>query len=227
MDKIFHYGDEVFDKKYFGAYYKKYGKKELTKACRWFKGWIRLLNQLYPIKKFQGEKVLVIGAGIGAFPKAVKEMGFDVQASDISKFIIERARKLQRDIDFKVENIEKTHGQQNKYHLIFIIKTLERLKDPKIALKNIKARLKKDGVLIFSSPYPTKKALTDPTFINVKPPEEWINIGKELGFKKMRFKYVSFLPFVYRYHSFFSRAFPIRIELPIIVNTCFFIFRNS
>ncbi len=226
MDKTTYYGDEVFDNKYFGAYYKNYDKREFTKAYRWFKGWTRLLGQLYPIKKFQGEKVLVVGAGIGAFPKAVKEIGFDVQASDISKFIIKKARKLQKDIDFRVEDIEKTHDKQNKYHLIFIIKTLERLKNPKKALKDIKARLKKDGVLVFSSPYPTKKTLADPTHINVKSPQEWINMGKELGFKKMKFKYVSFLPFVYRYHSFFSRAFPIRIDLPIIVNTCFFIFEN-
>lgn len=225
MDKIIHYGDEVFDKKYFGAYYKKYDKKEFTKAYRWFKGWIRLLCDLYPIKKFQGEKVLVVGSGIGAFPKVVKDVGFDVQASDISRFIIEKAKKLQKDIDFKVENIEKTSGKQSEYNLIFIIKTLERLKDPKRALKNIKARLKKDGVLVFASPYPTK-TLTDPTLINVKPPEEWINMGKELGFKKRKFKYVSFMPFVYRYHSFFSRAFPVRIDLPIIVNTCFFVFEN-
>lgn len=226
MDKIIHYGDEVFDKKYFGTYYKKYDKKELTKAYRWFKGWTGLLSRLYPINKFQGEKVLVVGAGIGAFPKAVKEIGFDVAATDISKFIIKKARKLQKDIDFLVEDIEKTAGKQDEFHLIFVIKTLERLKDPKSALKNIKARLKKDGLLVFASPYPAGKTPSDPTLISVKFPEEWIRIGKELGFKTMRFNYVSFLPFLYKYHSFFSRAFPIKVELPIVVNTCFFVFEN-
>lgn len=226
MDKITLYGDEIFDRKYFGAYYKKYNKKEFTKAYRWFKGWIRLIDQLYPIKKFRGKKVLVVGSGIGAFPKAVKEMGFDVQASDISKFIINKARRLQKDIDFKVENMKRTPGKQNAFNLIFVIKTLERLKDPKKALKSLKSRLKKDGVLIFSSPYPTKRTLADPTHINIKPPDEWIKMGKELGFKKMKFNYVSFLPFIYRYHSFLSRAFPIKTDLPIIVNTCFFFFEN-
>ncbi len=226
MDKITLYGDKTFDRKYFGFYYKKYDKKEFTKAYRWFKGWTRLLNQLYPIKKFHGEKTLVIGSGIGAFPKAVKEMGFDVQASDISEFIINKARKLQKDIGFKVENIERVPGNKNEFNLIFVIKTLERLRNPKKALKNIKDRLRKNGVLIFASPYPNKKTLADPTHINVKTPEEWIDIGKELGFKKTGFNYISFLPFIYRYHSFFSRAFPLKTELPIIVNTCFFIFKN-
>ncbi len=225
MDKTPIYGDEIFDRKYFGAHYKKYDREEFTKAYRWFKGWVRLINQLYPIKIFRGEKILVVGSGIGAFPKVVKEIGFDVQASDISKFIINKARKLQKDIDFRVEDIEKTHGKQNEYQLIFIIKTLERLRNPKKALKNIKVRLKKNGVLVFVSPNPTKN-LTDPTLINVKTPKEWIKIGEELGFKKMRFNYVSFLPFIYRFHPFLSRAFPIKIDLPMIVNTCFFIFEN-
>jgi len=226
MDNITHYGDQVFDKKYFGTYYKKYNEEEFTKAYRWFKGWTRLIGQLYPIKKFHGKKILVVGSGIGAFPKAVKEMGFEVQATDISKFIIKKAKKLQKDIDFKVDDIERIAGKQNQYNLIFMIKTLERLRDPKKALKHIKGRLKKDGMLIFFSPYLTKKNLTDPANINVKSPEEWIDIGKELSFKKMKFKYVSFLPFLYRYNSFFSRAFPIKINLPMVVNTCFFIFEN-
>ena len=65
---------------------------------------------------------MVVGSGIGAFPKAVKEMGFEVQATDISKFIIKKAKKLQKDIDFKVDDIERIAGKQNQYNLIFIIK---------------------------------------------------------------------------------------------------------
>lgn len=220
------YGDEGFDKKYFGIYYKKYNQNELTIASRWFQGWVRLMDQLYPIRKFLGKRVLVVGSGIGAFPKVIKEMGFNVQASDISKFIISKAKKLQNDIDFKIEDFQKTHIKQNKYGLIFAIKILERLKNPKKALRNLKSRLKKNGVLIFSSPYPTKRTLADPTHINVKTPEEWMKLGKEVGFKEMKFQYVSFLPFLYRYHPFFSRAFPIKTDLPFIVNTCFFFFEN-
>lgn len=226
MNKIYLYGDEDFDKKYFGIYYKKYNQEELAIAYRWFKGWIRLMNQLYPIRRYYGKKVLVVGCGIGAFPKVVKEMGFDVQASDISKFIISKAKRLQNNIDFKVEDIQKNSSKQNNYDLIFVIKTLERLKNPEKALKNLKGRLKVDGALVLSSPYPTKRTLSDPTHINVKTPEEWLKLAKKIGFKKIKFQYVSFLPFLYRYHSFFSKAFPIKTDLPIIVNTCFFFFEN-
>lgn len=226
MNKTSLHGNENFDKRYFGAYYKKYSRDELTKAYRWFKGWIRLIDQIYPVKNGKGKKILEVGCGIGAFSKILKERGFTVSSSDISGFIISKAKKLQKGVNFKVENIEKTQGRKSEYDLIFAFEVLEHLKDPKKSMKNLKSRLKEDGVLIFSSPYPTKRTLADPTHINVKTPEEWIKLGKEIGFKKMKFQYVSFLPLLYRYHPFFSRAFPIKTDLPIIVNTCFFFFEN-
>ncbi len=226
MNKISLHGNENFDKRYFGAYYKKYSQDELTKAYRWFKGWIRLIDQFYPIKNGEGKIVLEVGCGIGAFSKILKERGFIVSSSDISGFIINKAKKLQKGIDFKVENIEKTQVRKGEYDLIFAFEVLEHLKNPKKSMKNLKNRLKEDGVLIFSSPSPTKRTLADPTHINVKTPEEWVKIGKEMGFEKTKFQYVSFLPFLYRYSSFLSRAFPIKTNLPIIVNTCFFIFEN-
>lgn len=219
------HGQKDFDKKYYGAYYKKYTNNELTKAYLWFKGWIRLINNLHPLAD-KSQKVLEVGCGIGAFSKILKEKGYIVSASDISSFIINQAKKLQKNINFTVEDIEQIRGKKNEYNLIFALEVLEHLNNPKQALSNLKSRLKKSGILVFSSPYPTKRTLADPTHINVKTPEEWIKIGKKLGFKKMKFQYVTFLPLLYRYHSFFSWAFPVKTDLPIIVNTCFFFFEN-
>lgn len=226
MNKISLHGNENFDKRYFGDYYKKYSQDELTKAYRWFKGWIRLIEQMYPIQNGEDKKVLEVGCGIGAFSKILRDRGFTVSSSDISGFIISKAKKLQKGIDFKVENIEKTRGRKSEYDLIFAFEVLEHLKDPKKSMKNLKKRLKEGGTLIFSSPYPTKRTLADPTHISVKTPEQWIKIGKEIGFKKTRFQYVSFLPLLYRYNSLLSRAFPLKTNLPIIVNTCFFFFEH-
>lgn len=215
-----------FDNRYFGAYYKKYTYNELIKAYRWFKGWIRLMDKIYPIKKGRGKKVLEVGCGIGAFSKILEEREFSVTASDISLFIIQRAKKLQNDIKFVVENVEEIHGKEKEFDLIFALEVFEHLVNPKQSLRNLKRRMKSGGMLIFSSPYPTKRTFSDPTHINVHSPKYWIKLGKELGFKDIRFQYVSFLPFLYRYSSTLSRAFPIKTDLPIIVNTCFFYFRK-
>jgi SAM-dependent methyltransferase len=220
------YGTDNFDKKYYAGYYKKYDQKELETAYRWFKGWIRIINWLYPLKKFKDKRVLVIGSGIGAFPKVIKEAGFDIDATDISAFITSKAKILQNDINFRIEKFSKSSTKNDFYDLIFVIKTFERLENPTKEFQNIKNRLKKDGTLIFFSPYPTKANLIDPTHINVKKPEEWVKIGRQLGFKKTRFRYISFLPLLYRYHTFFSMAFPIKTDLPFIVCTCLFFFEN-
>lgn len=224
--KINQHGQRNFDKQYFGAYYKKYTHIELIKVYRWQKGWFRLMKQIYPLEDGRGKKALEIGCGLGGFSRMLSESGYDVDASDISSFIIEKAKKLQKNIKFTTENIEKKSEIRDKYNLIVALEVLEHLNKPEAAMLNLINRLKNRGVLIFSSPYPTKRTLSNPSHINVRSPQEWVKLGKKLGFKEMKFQYVSFLPFLYRYHSFFSRAIPVKSDLPIIVNTCFFFFEK-
>ena len=44
--------------------------------------------------------------------------------------------------------------------------------------------LNKNGTLIFSTPFPTKRSLGDPTHINVHEEKWWLYIGKKLDFQK-------------------------------------------
>lgn len=224
--KVSKHGDRNFDEKYFAPYYKRYTKKELQKAYRWFKGWIKFIEQYVSLEDTRGKRVLEVGCGIGAFAKILKEKGYQVKASDISAFIIDKAKKLQPKIEFVSEDVEKTTGKKGEFDLIFALEVFEHLNNPEIALKNLRGRLKKDGLLIFSSPYPTRRTLADPTHINVHTPEEWMKLGKKAGFKFLELKYVSFIPFFYQYHPLLSWAFPVKTDLPIIVNTCFFYFKT-
>lgn len=224
--KVSRHGDRNFDERYFAPYYKRYTEKELLKACRWFKGWIKFIESFLPLRNDKEKRVLEVGCGIGAFAKILNEREYEIVASDISSFIIDKAKKLQPGINFIIEDVERSAGKKEEFDLIFALEVFEHLNNPLKALKNLKRRLKKDGVLFFSSPYPTKRTLADPTHINVYTPEEWLELGKKLGFKEMKYQYVSFLPFLYRYSSFFSCVFPIKTNLPIIVNTCFFYFKK-
>lgn len=226
MNKTSFHGNENFDKKYFGAYYKEYSQNELTKAYRWFMGWIRFLEQFLPIKKGEGKKVLEIGCGIGAFAKILDERGFYVEATDISAYILKKAKKNQPNIDFKILDIEKNTSSKNKFDYIFALEVMEHLKNPIRALKNSKKMLKREGTLVFSTPYPTKETLANPFHINVNLPEFWLLEGKKIGFKNVKVKYVSFIPFLYRFHSLFSQAFPLRIDSHFINSTCFYFFRK-
>lgn len=220
------HGKDTFDKNYFGIFFKKYDQSELDFYCRWFKGWINILDNYILLKKGTGKKVMEIGCAIGAFSKLLKERGFKVTAVDISEFIIEKAKKLQRDINFKVLDIEKKTELNEKYNYIFAFEVLEHLENPKKALSNIKLLLNKNGVLIFSTPLPTTQTLADPMHINVHPPTYWLTLGKQLKFRKVSFKKVAFIPYLYRFSSLFSIGFPTKINLPFVNNTCFFFFEN-
>lgn len=223
--KVMQHGKDEFDKGYFGIFFNKYDLKELLFYYRWFKGWINLLDKFLPLQKGSGKKVLEIGCALGSFAKHLKERDFAVTAVDISDFIIEKAKKLQKDVKFKVVDIEKNTPSSEKYDFIFAFEVLEHLKSPKKALENIKKLLQKDAVLVFSTPLPTKQTLADPMHINVHNSQYWIALGKSLGYKETSFKQVAFIPFLYRFHSIFSVGFPTKFSIPFINNTCLYFFK--
>lgn len=225
--ELMRHGIEAFDKKYFGIFFRKYNLQELMFYYRWFRGWIGFLDNFLPLKNGQGKKALEIGCGIGAFAKILDERGFKVTATDISAYIIKKARKNLKNIDFQVMDIEKDLKIKNQFDYIFAFEVLEHLQNPVQALKNMKRMLNRKGMLIFSTPYPTKETLADPMHINVNLPNYWLSVGKRLGFKTQNMRYASFIPFLYRFHHFFSRAIPFRINLPYINNTCFFFFERK
>lgn len=220
------HGKKEFDRNYFGIFFKKYNSSELKFYYQWFKGWIKLLDHFLPLKNGQGKNALEIGCAIGAFSKILKERGFNVVATDISEFIIGRARKLQKDIKFKVLDIEQNVPINEKYDYIFAFEVLEHLKHPEKALQNMKKLLRQEGMIVFSTPVPTKQTLADPMHINVHPPAHWIALGRKLKFQKVAFNKVAFVPFLYRFSSLFSIGFVTKFNLPFVNNTCFYLFEN-
>ena len=90
----------------------------------------------------------------------------------------------------------------------------------------MKKSLGKAGVIVFSTPIPTKQTLSDPMHINVHPPKYWLALGKKLKFKKLYYKQVSFIPFLYRFNSIFSIGFESKIDFPFVNTTCIYFFEN-
>lgn len=219
------HGKDEFDQKYFGMFFKKYDQLELQFYTRWFLGWIKILDKFLPLKKGEGKQVLEIGCAIGAFSKILSERGFKVTATDISPFIIKRAKRLHKNINFSVSDIEKEIPDK-KYDFIFAFEVLEHLENPRQALLNIKRALTKDGVLVFSTPEPTPRVLADPMHINVHTPKYWVSLGRSLKYKSVSYQPVAFIPYFYRYTSLLSIGFPIRLNLPFINNTCFYFFKK-
>lgn len=221
------HGDKKFDREYYSPRYQKYDSKEFVKTYRSVKGWMNFIESNFPLSNVNGKKVLEVGCGLGGFAKILHERGCDIAASDISAFIIEKARRLNPDIEFFVANIESDiKVKDNYYDVIFAFEVLEHLVNPQKALQNLKRKLKNGGALIFTTPYPTGRTTGDPTHLSVKQPEAWMKLGQKLRFKNLKYKYATFVPFLYRYSSFFSIVLPIKTDFPIIGYTCFFYFRK-
>lgn len=220
------HGKEKFDREYFGIFFKKYDLSELMFYYRWFTGWINLLDNYLPLKIGQGSKVLEIGCTIGAFSKLLKERGFEVTATDVSEFIIKKAKELQKNVKFKILDIEKNVTENKKYDYIFAFEVLEHLNNPQKALCNIKKLLRRGGILVFSTPLPTKQTLADPMHINVHDSSFWLEIGNNLKYRRVYCKNAAFIPFFYRFSPLFSVGLPFRVNLPYVNNTCFYFFEN-
>lgn len=220
------HGNTHFDKVYYRRFHRDYDKKELDLYIRWFSGWIGFLDRYLPLKKGDSRRVLEVGCSIGAFARILEKRGFKVIATDISSFIIKRAKRLQKGVDFRTLNIEKEISIPGAFDYIFALEALEHLENPEKALLNIKKKLKKGGIFIFSTPFPSKASLSDPTHINVHKPQWWLTVGRKTGFKERRLIHATFIPYLYRINSFFSRGFPLRVNMPYINSTCIFFFKK-
>mgnify|MGYP001562234269 FL=1 len=220
------HGKEEFDKRYYRRFFDRYSKTEFRKYVNWADGWIRFLDRYLDIKDGRGKTLLELGASLGYFSRVFKDRGFRVSASDISSYIVKKAGSFQKDIKFFKLDIEGDIKKNEKFDYVVAFEVLEHLKDPSRALLNIRKLLNKDGFFIFSTPFPTKRSLADPTHINVHEPSWWLGLGKKAGFRKTKLIYATFVPFLYRISKRLSIGFPFKTDIPYVNGTCFLIFEK-
>ena len=220
------HGEQSFDKKYYRRFFDDYSKNEFDIYVNWSQGWLRFLDKYVDIKKGKNRTLHELGASLGYFSRVFKDRGFDVSASDISSYIVKKAGIIQKDINFFKLNIENKLTIKRKFDFVVAFEVLEHLIDPLNALKNINKLLNKEGILIFSTPFPTKRSLGDPTHINVHQEKWWLSLGKKAGYSKTKLIHATFLPFVYRFSKYLSFGLPIKTNIPYINSTVFFIFKK-
>lgn len=220
------HGKTTFDTKYYRRFFDKYSKAEFERYVNWADGWLRFLDHYLDIKNGDGRKLLELGSSAGYFSRVFKNRGFDVVASDISSYIVKKARILQKDIEFLVVDVEKGINIKKSFDYIVAFEVVEHLKEPENAFKNIYKKLRKGGVLIISTPFPTKRAFADPAHVSVHEPSWWLRLAKKTGFRKSRTIYATFVPFLYRISKYLSFGFPFKSDVPYVNSTIFLIFKK-
>lgn len=99
--------------------------------------------------------VLDVGCGVGRVASLLEDRGFEVTGIDVSEPLVERARSLFPQTEFRVEDVRDTSFDSRSfeyvvfsyYGLDYLLPKAERIK----ALQEIRRVLKPAGVLVFST----------------------------------------------------------------------------
>jgi len=204
------------------GYFKKnqkrsFSKRELSFQEIWMEGQFNFINKNINIDI--KEDILEVGAGIGTLLSVMKKRGFkNLFATEMDQEAAEFIKK-EHGLEVITTPLEKYPFKEKKFDKIIALEVLEHLNDPLGALKIARDLLKEDGVLIATTPPPYTKNLIDETHLFVLPPICWERIIKKAGFKEVKIKPVSFLPYLYKKSKKFAIGIPLSIKAPGIVTT--------
>ncbi len=217
-----------FEEDYFEGYYKgiaDFTQKRDSELSNWFRGMLEYINGKYSIKKGKGKKLIEFGCATGAASSVLRNFGWDVTATDVSKYAVKKAQKNFRNIKFLVHDMEKPF-QKDKFDLAVAFDVIEHLPHPEIGIKNVYNLLKKGGSAIFTTPNDYPHVSNDPTHISVKKPHEWVRILRKAGFKNIFVKQVALTPYFYRLNWRLAFVFPFAVNFKYIISPVIIIARK-
>ena len=217
----------TFEEDYFEGYYiheiTDFTPAGFNRMYKWFRGIFSTLDKYVDIEDGKGKRAIEFGCAIGAVSKVLSDLGYDVLGTDVSSYAVKRASKLAPEIKFSVHDIQKPFKKKEKFDLVCAFDVIEHLKVPEKAIRNMFSIVKDNGVVICSTPNDYEYARKVPSHINVKKPEEWEKIFKKVGFKNVRIRQLSFLPFFYRLDWRLNFAVPFGINFEAIPSPVFII----
>ena len=175
------------------------------------------INKYYPFKNGKGKDLIEFGCATGASSLVLRDFGWRVTATDISKYAVKKAYKDLKGINFLVHDMEKPFVK-NKFDLAVAFDVIEHLPHPELAIENAYSLLKKGGAVIFSTPNDYPHVSNDPTHINVKPPKAWERILKKAGFKNIYMKQITLIPYFYKWYWRLAVALPFATKSPYFIS---------
>ncbi|MBN1157002.1 methyltransferase domain-containing protein [Candidatus Woesearchaeota archaeon] len=156
------------------------------------------------IKNVEGKRILDAGCGTGDWCIYFADKGAVVSGVDISKTMIEIAKretkKHKLKVDYEAVPLEKIAFPDKSFDIIISITTLQHITNPKRfrkAVKNLARVLKKNGIiaLIEFSPPKRLKSWKDPRYMRYKTRGEWIGIFSKEGLKLVDEQPIFFIGF--------------------------------
>ncbi|MBW3014177.1 class I SAM-dependent methyltransferase, partial [Candidatus Woesearchaeota archaeon] len=129
----------------FGKWYHKYRKSK-----NFFNSKIDMPAVLSFLKNVKGKKIIDIGCGSGLYTKILRKRGAKMCGMDISKTLLEIAKKENPGVDFQLASIHKIPFKKNTFDIAISALMLDYVKDWDSAFKEVRRVLKPNGIYIFS-----------------------------------------------------------------------------
>ena len=110
-------------------------------------------KRLNIIEKYKKRgKILDVGCATGFFLELAKSRGWDVYGTDVSKFASEYAKKKSGLRNIFYGDLKKVKFKDDMFDVITIFDVIEHLPDPKNTLKRIYNLLRKNGLIVITTP---------------------------------------------------------------------------
>lgn len=138
----------MYDK--FGEQYHKYRKLRLN----FYNSMVDMPAVLSFLKNIKKKKIIDLGCGPGFYSEILKKRGAKVYGIDISKTLIEIAKREVKEVDFRVADIKKIPFKNNTFDVALSALMLDYIKDWDTVFKEVRRVLKPGGIYIFSKGNP-------------------------------------------------------------------------
>jgi ubiquinone/menaquinone biosynthesis C-methylase UbiE len=133
----------------FGEAYQK--SRDENWKCRLYNKFLEVPSMIKAVGKIRGKKLLDVGCGAGVHIKNYQKMGAKCWGIDISKTMIELAKKNCPNADFKVGSMLKLPYQNSSFDIITCSLAIDYVENIGKVLKEMSRVLKKGGLLYYST----------------------------------------------------------------------------
>jgi len=168
--------DGLYDRSYYNGLTSGYPAEGYRSAHPDWAAWMDIIGEFQP-----GGTLLDLGCAYGFLIQEARRRGYRAFGLDVSRFALTQAPRRHR---FNAQgNAERIPTAKDSADIITVFDLLEHLVDPASCVREIGRVLKRDGVVIGSTPDPIFFKGHEATHFFERPPSYWIRLFEEEGFE--------------------------------------------
>lgn len=178
-----------FDEKYFSTH--TYANVSFAKFSQyWWSN--RFYAMLARRDGKRGARLLEVGSGLGHLVSQLEDT-FQTFGIDINHWAVKKSKEVVGKSHLQTASAQELPFADETFNVVIIKHIVEHLPDPARAIREIGRVTEPGGILILATPNlssllkPWKGdkwiGYQDPTHISLRPPEEWLSLIREAGFR--------------------------------------------